>query len=260
MPGGGFANLLFVLGAAGCAGFVDSMVGGGGLIQLPALLAGYPTEVPATLLGTNKLASILGTTTAFARYARSVRISWRVLLPAAAIALPFALLGASLATVLSPAAFRAAVPLILTAVLLYVLSHRDLGAHHAPVVLSGPRRVAALAVVAAIATYDGFFGPGTGNFLMLFFVRVYGFDFVYAAASARLVNVATNAGALLYFGTHGHVRWPLALALGACNIAGSVLGAQTALRHGSRFVRAAFVIIVGALIVYTAWDAYLSLA
>lgn len=256
LPGAGVANLVFVLAAAACAGFIDSMVGGGGLVQLPALLAGYPAEPPATLLGTNKLAGILGTVSALSRYARSVRIPWRTLLPTAAVALPCALFGASLAAVLSPAVFRAAVPVILTAVLLYVLKNRGLGARHAPVALSGARRAAALAGVAAVAAYDGFFGPGTGNFLMLFYVRVYGFDFVNAAASARVVNAATNLGALLYFGTHGHIRWPLALALGACNIAGSIVGAHTALRHGSRFVRAAFVVVVGALIVRTAWNAY----
>ncbi|NNM61218.1 MAG: TSUP family transporter [Steroidobacteraceae bacterium] len=257
MPGGGFASLLFVLCAAGCAGFIDSMVGGGGLIQLPALIAGYPAEVPATLLGTNKLAGILGTCTAFARYAKAVRVPWRTVLPAAAIALPFALLGASLATVMSPAVFRGTVPLILTGVLIYVLSQRDLGSQHRPIALTGRRRVAALAGIAAIAAYDGFFGPGTGNFLMLFYVRVYGFDFISAAACARLINIATNAGALLYFGTHGHIRWPLALALGASNIAGSLLGAHTAIRRGSRFVRTAFVLVVLALIAKTALNAYL---
>ena len=258
LPPGGLTSLLFVGVAAGGAGFVDAMAGGGGLIQLPALFTAYPSEAPAALLGTNKVASILGSTTAAARYARSVRIDWGTVLPAIAIGLPFALAGASLATALRPAAFRALVPPILAAVLLYVLTHRDLGVRHAPRALSGGRRAAALAGVAAIAAYDGFFGPGTGNFLMLLYVRVYGFDFLNAAASARLVNVATNAGALLYFGSHGDIRWPLAAAIGACNIAGSILGAHTALRHGSRFVRAAFVLVVGALIVKTALSAYLA--
>ena len=255
-PDGGPANLIFVLAAAGLAGFIDSIAGGGGLIQLPALLAGYPATPPATLLGTNKLSSILGTSSALARYSRAVTISWRALLPAAAVAFPAALVGASLATALSPALFRMAVPLILTGVLVYVAASKELGARHRPATLTGRRRAAALAGIAGIGAYDGFLGPGTGGFLMLMFVRVYGFDFLNAAASARLVNVATNAGALLYFGAHGNVRWPLALALGACNVSGSVVGAHTALRHGSRFVRRVFLVIVAALIVKTAWDAY----
>ncbi|MDE2293875.1 MAG: TSUP family transporter [Gammaproteobacteria bacterium] len=251
--------MLFVAVAAAGAGFVDSMAGGGGLIQLPALLTAYPAEAPATLLGTNKLAGVLGTTTAAVRYARAVRIDWATVLPAIAIALPCSLLGASLATVLSPAAFRALVPMILAALLIYVLARRDLGAHHAPRALSRVQRATALAAVASIAAYDGFFGPGTGNFLMLLFVRVYGFDFLNAAASARWVNVATNAGALLYFGSHRRIEWGLALAIGGCNVVGSVIGAHTALRHGSRFVRIAFVVVVAALIAKTAWDARLSI-
>ncbi len=246
---------MFVAIAATGAGFVDSMAGGGGLIQLPALLTAYPAEAPATLLGTNKLAGILGTSTAAVRYAHAVRIDWATVLPAIAIALPCSLLGASLASVLSPAAFRALVPVILAAVLIYVLARRGLGAQHAPRRLSRGQRAAAFAGVAAIAAYDGFFGPGTGNFLMLLFVRGYGFDFLNAAATARWVNVATNAGALLYFGSHRRVAWGLALAIGGCNVVGSVVGAHTALRHGSRFVRLAFVVVVGALIAKTAWDA-----
>ncbi len=252
---GGLPSFVFVAIAATGAGFVDSMAGGGGLIQLPALLTAYPAEAPATLLGTNKLAGILGTSTAAVRYAHAVRIDWATVLPAIAIALPCSLLGASLASVLSPAAFRALVPVILAAVLIYVLARRGLGAQHAPRRLSRGQRAAAFAGVAAIAAYDGFFGPGTGNFLMLLFVRGYGFDFLNAAATARWVNVATNAGALLYFGSHRRVAWGLALAIGGCNVVGSVVGAHTALRHGSRFVRLAFVVVVGALIAKTAWDA-----
>ncbi len=245
-----------MLAAAGLAGFIDAMVGGGGLIQVPALLASYPATAPALLLGTNKLASILGTSSAFARYSRSVSISWRTLLPAAAVAFPAALCGASLASAMSPAAFHCVVPLILAAVLAHVVSRKDLGATHRPIVMSRRRGAAALAGIAAIGFYDGFFGPGTGIFLILLFVRVYGFDFLNAAASARLINIATNAGALVFFAALGHVRWPLALALGSCNITGSIVGARTAMTRGSRFVRRVFVVVVAALIIKTAWDAY----
>jgi uncharacterized membrane protein YfcA len=245
-----------VLGAAGLAGFIDSMVGGGGLIQLPALLSGYPAALPATLLGTNKLASILGTGSAVARYARSVRIPWRALAPAVAVALPAALLGASLVTLVAPTRFRALVPLVLIAVLVYVLRKKDLGARHVPALLTRRRHGFALVGIALIGLYDGFFGPGTGSFLMLLYMRVYGFDYVHASASARLINVATNAGALLCFGLHGTVDWALAFALGGCNVAGSVVGAGVALKHGSRLVRVIFIVVVTALIVKTARDAY----
>ena len=231
-------------------------MGGGGLIQVPALFAGYAGNSPAVLLGTNKLGSICGTTGAVLRYMRVVRIPWGALLPAAAVAFLAALAGASLVSALSPTLFRPLVPVMLTMVLLYVLWHKDLGALHAPVVFSIRRGCLALAAIGGIGLYDGFFGPGTGSFLMLLFIRLYGFDFLHASAGARAVNVATNAGALLFFGIHGEIHWELGIALGVCNAAGGVLGAHTAIKHGSRFVRLVYITIVIALIAKTAADAW----
>lgn len=245
-----------MLCAAFSAGFVDAIVGGGGLIQLPALFAGYPGAAPPVLLGTNKLGSICGTSGAVMRYMRVVRIPWRLLLPAAAVAFLAALAGAGSVSAVSPALFRPLIPIMLTVVLIYVLWHKDLGARHAPIVLSRRRGYAALAAIGGIGFYDGFFGPGTGSFLMLLFIRVYGFDFLHASAGARTINVATNAGALLFFGIHGEVHWGLGVALGACNATGSVLGAHTAVKHGSKFVRVLFIAIVITLIAKTGADAW----
>jgi uncharacterized membrane protein YfcA len=223
---------------------------------LPALFAAYPLGSPPVLLGTNKLGSICGTTGAVIRYLRVVRIPWRVLLPAGAIAFVAALAGASLVSAVSPALFRPLVPLMLTVVLIYVLWHKDLGARHAPIVFSRRRGLVALAAIGGIGLYDGFFGPGTGSFLMLLFIRLYGFDFLHASVGARTVNVATNLGALLFFGIHGEVHWGLGIALGVCNAAGGVLGAHTAVIHGSKFVRGVFIAIVIALIAKTGADAW----
>jgi uncharacterized protein len=250
------ATLSFVLSAAFLAGFIDAIGGGGGLIQVPALFAAYSSSAPPVLLGTNKLSSICGTSGALLRYVRVVRLPWRVLLPAAAIAFVAALAGASLVSAVSAALFRPLVPIMLTVVLIYVLRHGDLGARHAPVVFSRARGYLALTAIGGIGMYDGFFGPGTGSFLMLLFIRLYGFDFLHASAGARMINVATNAGALLFFGVHGEIHWGLGLALGFCNATGSVLGAHTAIRHGSKFVRLVFIGIVTALIAKTAVDAW----
>jgi uncharacterized membrane protein YfcA len=245
-----------VLCAAFFAGFVDAIVGGGGLIQLPALLAGYPLSAPPVLLGTNKLGSICGTAGAVMRYRRVVRIPWSVLLPAALVAFLAALAGASLVSAVSPSLFRPLVPVMLAVVLAYILWHKGLGARHAPIAFSRRRAYLALTVIGAIGLYDGFFGPGTGSFLMLLFIRFYGFDFLHASVGARTINVATNAGALLFFGIHGEVHWALGIAMGVCNGTGSVLGAHTAVKHGSKFVRMAFIAIVTALIFKTAADAW----
>jgi uncharacterized membrane protein YfcA len=190
------------------------------------------------------------------RYMRVVRIPWRVLLPAAAVALLAALAGASSVSAVSPGLFRPLVPIMLTLVLIYALWHKDLGARHAPIVFSCRRGLIALAAISGIGFYDGFFGPGTGSFLMLLFIRMYGFDFLHASAGARTINVATNAGALLFFGVHGEVQWGLGIALGVCNATGSVLGAHTAVKHGSKFVRVVFIAIVATLIAKTGADAW----
>ena len=226
------------------------------MIQLPALLASFPAATPPVLLGTNKLGSICGTTGAVMRYMRVVRIPWRILMPAAAVAFLAALAGANSVSAVSPALFRPLVPVMLTVVLIYALWHKDLGARHAPVVFSRRRGYAALAAISGIGFYDGFFGPGTGSFLMLLFIRLHGFDFLHASASARTINAATNAGALLFFGIHGEIHWGLGIALGICGATGSVLGAHTAVRHGSKFVRAVFIAIVITLIVKTGADAW----
>jgi uncharacterized membrane protein YfcA len=247
---------VFVLIAALSAGFVDAIVGGGGLVQLPALLAGYPAIPAPVLLGTNKLGSICGTAGAVLRYLRVVRIPGRVLMPAATVAFLAALAGARLVSAVSPALFRPLVPIMLSLVLLYVLLHKGLGAEHAPIVLSRRRSAVALCSIGVIGLYDGFFGPGTGSFLMLLFIRCYGYDFLHASAGARTINVATNAGALLLFGIRGEVHWGLGVALGLCNATGSVLGAHTAITHGTRFVRLTFIAIVAALIAKTGADAF----
>ena len=238
------------------AGFVDAIVGGGGLVQLPALLAGYPTVPPPVLLGTNKLGSICGTTTAMLRYMRVVRVAARVLAPAAVVAFFASLAGASLVSAVSPRVFRPLVPILLAVVLIYVIANKDLGSRHAPTQLSRMRSCAALAGIGCIGFYDGFFGPGTGSFLMLLFIRVYGFDFLHASLGARTVNAATNAGALMFFAAQGEVHWGLGLALGGCNAVGSIFGARTAIRHGSHFVRLAFILIVAALIAKSAVNAW----
>jgi uncharacterized membrane protein YfcA len=248
-----FAGLL---GAAFLAGGIDAIVGGGGLIQLPALFAALPTAAPATLLGTSKLAGLAGTASATLRYARAVRIPWRQLAPAVAIAFAGALAGAVTVTHVSPAAFRPLVPVLLTVVLGYTLLQRDLGTTHAPRAFDRRAVVSGALAVAGIAFYDGFFGPGTGSFLMLLFIRHYGFDFLHAAAAARLVNAATNVAALAWFGSRGHVLWPTGLAMAVANVAGAQLGARLALARGARFVRSVFVAVVTVLIARTAWSAF----
>jgi hypothetical protein len=246
---------LFVLAAAFGAGVVDAMAGGGGLIQLPALFAAYPTTPHPTLLGTGKLAGFAGTTSAASRYIRHVRLDWSLVLPAAAGAFVAAMAGAWIAIRVPTLRFRAMVPVLLAAVLLYTLLHRDFGREHRPRTPSRHGSALAAAGAGVIGLYDGFFGPGTGSFLVFLFVRAFGLDFLHASASAKIVNAAANLSAILMFGMTGEIFWLLGLAMAACNVVGAQVGSHLAIRHGSSFVRTVFIAVVSCLIAKTAWDA-----
>ncbi len=185
------------------AGFVDAIVGGGGLILVPALFATFPNAPPATLLGTNKSGSIWGTAIATWQYSRRVQIRWQSLLPAAAAGFAGGFAGAWTVTVVPVDFLRRILPFILLAVLLYTLARKDLGKHHAPRFEGAAETRMACLIGLAIGFYDGFFGPGTGSFFVFLFVRLLGYDFLNASASAKLLNLATNVAALILFTAKG---------------------------------------------------------
>ncbi|NMM77887.1 TSUP family transporter [Acidovorax sp. SRB_24] len=239
------------------AGFVDAIVGGGGLILLPALFATFPSAQPATLLGTNKSASVWGTAMATWQYSRRVQVRWRAMLPAAFAGFAGAFAGAWAVTVLSPDFLRKLLPLVLLAVLAYTLAKKELGRHHTPRFAGRAEWVAASLIGVSIGFYDGFFGPGTGSFFVFLFVRLLGYDFLNASASAKLLNVATNVAALILFSLKGHIWWHFALPLAVANVVGSVLGTHMALKHGTGFVRGIFIFVVSVLILKTGYDAFL---
>ncbi len=244
-------DFLLTFFAAFGAGLIDAIVGGGGLILVPALFAVYPSASPATLLGTNKCASVWGTAFAFMRYRRRVEIRWGTLLPAALCALFGSFIGAYNVTQVDPAFLRKLVPAILLLVLVYTLAKKDLGKTHLPMNNRRHEQLIASAIGAAIGWYDGFFGPGTGSFFIFLFVRFLGYDFLNASASAKLLNVATNIAAITLFALKGHVWWHIGLMMAVANVAGSLIGSHLALKHGAGFVRWAFVIVVSLLIVKT---------
>jgi len=248
-------ELLTVSVASLLAGFVDAIVGGGGLILVPALFTVFPAATPATLLGTNKSAAILGTAWATAQFSRRVQMRWHALAPAAGAALAGSLAGAWTVTLVSADGLRKALPFVLLAVFLYTLARKDLGRTHAPQYGGRTEALLATAVGGLVGFYDGFFGPGTGSFFVFLFVRVLGYDFLNASASAKLLNTATNAAAIVLFALKGHVWWHIAAVMAIANVAGSLLGTRLALKHGAGFVRGVFILVVGLLILKTGWDA-----
>lgn len=248
---------VLLCGAALLAGFIDSVVGGGGLIQIPALLAGFPGLPPATLLGSNKIASIVGTSMAAWQYGRRIALPWNALGPAIAAALLFAWAGAYTVTQIPPDFLRAALPFILLGVAVYIFTKKTLGVEHLPRQHGRREQIYGAAAGAGVGFYDGFFGPGTGSFLVFIFVRVFGFDFLRASAAAKLVNVACNFAALAWFISAGHVWWTLGLTMAVFNMAGAVAGSRLALRRGAVFVRTIFLAVVTLLIIKTSYDSFL---
>jgi uncharacterized membrane protein YfcA len=238
------------------AGFVDAIVGGGGLILVPALFATFPDAHPATLFGTNKGASVWGTGFATWQYSRRVQMRWQALWPAALAGLVASFAGAWLVTVVSPDFLRKLLPLVLLLVLLYTLAKKELGRHHAPRFSGAQEQLVAAGIGLLIGFYDGFFGPGTGSFLVFLFVRVLGYDFLSASAAAKLVNTATNVAALALFIVKGHIWWHFVLVMAIANVLGSLLGTRLALKHGTGFVRVVFLLVVSALILKTGFDAF----
>jgi uncharacterized protein len=250
-------ELVFLCAAALGAGLLDAVVGGGGLVQIPALFSAMPNEMPAIIFGSNKLSSIFGTGVAALRYSHSVRIRWNAVLPATITAFIFSYLGALTVSLVPADLMRVLVMPLLIVVAAYTFFNKDLGSVHAPLHEGAREKFLAIGLGAAIGFYDGFFGPGTGSFLVFLFVRYFGFDFLRASAAGKVVNVATNLAALLYFLPSGNVIWQLGLLLAAFNVMGSLLGARLALRHGSGFVRQIFLLVVSALILKFGYDTFL---
>lgn len=239
------------------AGLIDAVVGGGGLILIPTLFSVFPNMTPATLFGTNKVASVFGTSAAAITFAKRVKVEWGAAVPAAFAAFTLSFAGAWTVTHIPTDLIRKLLPLVLIFVALYTLKKKDFGRDHAPVHTGSREKLFAILIGGGIGFYDGLFGPGTGSFLIFLFVRFFGFSFLSASAVSKVVNVATNMGALIWFGVSGHIIWQLGLLMAVFNIGGSTIGSRLAIRYGSGFVRILFLVVVSALILKTSYDAFL---
>ncbi|XZF14207.1 sulfite exporter TauE/SafE family protein [Chitinophagaceae bacterium MMS25-I14] len=237
------------------AGFVDAIVGGGGLIQLPAFFILQPQLALAQTLATNKTASFFGTSVAAFRYLRRVKMDWQHLLPTIFAALAGAFGGALLVSFVHKEQFMPVIICALVLVLIYTLFKKELGLHHVDKKLSA-RKTFIYAVLTGllIGFYDGLIGPGTGSFLIFAYVVVFGYDFLRSSANAKLINCVTNLSALTFFLAKGFIVWSIALPVAAANMAGSYIGSHVALKKGSSFVRIAFIVIVTALIIKLGYD------
>jgi len=245
---------LLLGGGAFVAGLVDAVVGGGGLIQIPLLLSVFPAASIAVLFGTNKVSSIAGTLGAGIRYARAVSIPWRVAGWSAASAFFGAWIGAQVVSLLPKDVLKPLVVLMLVLVGTYTFIKKDFGKLEQHTLSTKLIVPVSLIAGAVIGFYDGFFGPGTGSFLIFVFVRWFGFDFLKASASAKIVNVSTNLAAIASFALGEGILWKIGGVMAIANLAGSQLGAHLALRHGNGFIRWMFLILVVVLVSKLGWE------
>lgn len=248
--------ILFLFLASTLAGLVDAVAGGGGLIQLPALLVAMPKTPPAELLGTNKLPSFLGTASATASYLRKMRPDFRIAFSMAVPAFIGSALGATVATLIPKDAFRPIILFALVAVFIYTLWKKELGLSDNKKAKTLKTYLIAIFFGLSIGFYDGIFGPGTGSFLMLVLVALLGFAFFEASVTAKIVNLATNLGAIVVFGANGKIIWTLGLAMAIGNVIGGLIGARMAIQGGSRLIRNVFLIVTSLLILRLTIDTF----
>lgn len=250
-------TIFFLCIAGFIAGFIDSIVGGGGLIQLPALLVALPQSPVPVLLGTNKLASMAGTTVAMIRFQRAVKFELRQYLPAIAAAFIGSAIGAYLATQFSSHQIKPVIFVLLIAVCVFFLVRPEFGSSEMREIPLRTRVRRATCLAACIGMYDGFFGPGTGTWLIVGGVTILGLNFIRASAFAKIINLATNLAAFTTFAAANAVDWKVGMPLACCSIAGSAIGARFAISKGDTFVRKVFFCVVGALIVKLGMDIFL---
>ena len=250
----GIETVIFLVIAAGFAGFVDAVAGGGGLIQLPALLIGIAEKPIPTILGTNKVISVFGTTTAAANYFRTVKPDLKLTSYMAVPAFIGSAVGARLASSFPTSIFRPLIIFLLISVAIYTWRKPELGISEKLKFTQRQRHQIVSVLGLTIGFYDGIFGPGTGTFLMAVLVGALGYAFLTASAIAKFTNVATNLAALIIFANEGVILWAIGAALAFFNVLGSTLGARVALKGGSPLVRKVFLLMTALLIAKVGFD------
>ncbi len=249
-------ELLLLCLVAFAAGFVDAVVGGGGLLQIPAALILLPGVPVATVIGTTKLPSFSGTSFAAAQYARKVKLNYKHVALMACIAGPSAFIGSRMLTLVSNDFMKPFLLVVLSCVAIYTYSKKNFGIHSEKDHSERAHLIFICLISLFLGFYDGFIGPGTGSFLILAFVTLLGFNFLKASATAKFVNLSTNIGSIILFASSGRIIWHIALPMAAFNALGGFLGARLAILRGNAFIRVFFLCVIGLTIARFAWDVF----
>jgi uncharacterized protein len=238
------------------AGFVDAIVGGGGLIQTPASLIMLPQLPVATVIGSLKLPSFSGTFFAARQYVRKVPINWKLMGWMALTAFSASFLGSQLLTQMSNRFMKPVILVVLVLVAIYTYSKKDFGQFSHKELTPTQKTLYSLLICLVIGFYDGFIGPGAGSFLVLAFISLMGLDFLHASANAKLINLATNLGSICLFLIKGSIIWKLAIPMAICNAIGGFLGAKMAIAKGNRFIRIFFLLVVMGTLIRFSYDVF----
>lgn len=243
--------------AAFTAGFIDSIIGGGGLVQTPVTLVTLPQYPLATLLGTTKIPSIFGTSIAAFQYSIKVNINWKLMAVMCSIALSAAWAGSKTVSMVSNSFMKPVIFCILIFVAVYTYSKKDLGISSSDNISKQKAFILGAFFALLIGFYDGFIGPGAGSFMVLFFISVLGFDFLKASAHSKLVNVSTNLGSIIFFSGSGHILYQYAIPMALCNFTGSLIGSRLAILKGNKFIRVFFLIVIAGTIIRFGYDIFI---
>ena len=249
-------EIIFLCIAAFAAGFIDAIVGGGGLVQTPAGLVILPNEPVSRVIGTLKIPAFSGTFIATIQYARKIKLEWRMLLLMAPLAMISAFLGSLLLTRVSNAFMKPVLLVVLLGVFAYTYFNKQFGIHTEKSHSRKRKLVYCTLISSIIGFYDGSIGPGTGSFLVLIFIGLMGFDFLRASAHAKFINLATNFGSILLFGAHGQILLKIAIPMALFNAAGGLAGSRLAMLKGNNFIRVFFLVVVSATILRFAYDVF----
>ena len=242
--------------AAFAAGFIDAIVGGGGLIQTPAGLILLPHLPVATVIGTLKIPAFSGTALASLQYMQKVKIKWGLISLMAVIAFCAAYAGSTLLSKVDNEFMKPLLLVILICVAVYTYTKKNFGTHEEKDHSFTEKIWFSILIALVIGFYDGFIGPGAGSFLVLAFISLMGFDFLKASAHAKLVNLATNLGSIIFFVSSGKIIFAIAIPMAISNAVGATLGARLAIVKGNKFIRVFFLIIVMGTILRFAYDVF----
>jgi uncharacterized protein len=240
------------------AGFIDSIVGGGGLIQLPALLVTLPEYSVPKLLGTGKIPSFTGTFMSAIQYARHVQFKWKMLIATSISSLIASFIGSSLVNYLDSHILKPLILVLLVVVAIYTFIKKDLGSLKTKEINESKSISYGIIIGFVLGLYDGFFGPGTGSFLILAFIMILGFDFLTASAHAKIVNLCTNLASIIVFGWHGNILLQYAVPMAVFNLVGSFIGSRMAILRGNTFVRKIFLFVIFLMILRYGYDIFAS--